>query len=69
MENSPDFHSFVVKLDDRQSEIAANEVIWTLSPGLHKLSARVKTQQGWLGPESWVKIYNKQDWLKNIFAH
>jgi hypothetical protein len=70
-ENAPDMQSFRVSVDDNEwqtTETPNHEVFLSVKPGLHKYAVRIKTLHGWLGPESWVKIYYYQtNWLRKVF--
>jgi len=67
-QNSPEFQAFHRSTDNGwQEESPVAETFWNLTSGFHTFSARVKTQSGWLGPESHVNVYYKSDWLRALF--
>ncbi len=63
-ENSPTFRTYLVSFDGvNWQETNSDIILWTLKPGLNKLSARVLTKFGWLGNESFIEIFYKPRWI------
>ncbi|HCE97518.1 MAG: hypothetical protein A2021_09570 [Elusimicrobia bacterium GWF2_52_66] len=64
-QNCPSFKSFLINQDDAgYNEVAASILFWELNQGFNKLSVKVKTQYGWQGPERYIKVFYKRNWLK-----
>jgi hypothetical protein len=54
--NTPNFDTFVVKLNDKEWEESKGEFIWSLKKGMNKLSATTKNKLGIKGPENYIVI-------------
>ncbi len=63
-ENSPNFKEFEIDLQDGTGwrPIPTKELLWAMRPGINKVHVRVKTEFGWVGPESRCEILFKPAW-------
>lgn len=64
-ENASTFETFQVRLNDvGEWKPSQKLVMWSLDPGMNKLSARILTRFGWKGEESSIRVFYKPRWFK-----
>ena len=54
--NSPNFDTFLVKLNDKEWKESKGEFAWSLKKGANKLSATTRNKLGVKGPENYIVI-------------